>query len=240
MLSRHEIYETSEYTPAQKIAIFTAIVFALVLIAIAGKFAYEFVQDYRSQLNQALLYGLGFIAVLGLILLTYAAFYVMAILALHYQTKRLYAEEQRQQLHSVNAHNQLFTATAEQIRTSAVYLSEQKTEQGIVRFKSLPKHIAHQRNRAGNVLILDSHNHVGKWNDDFRIVGHGRDYSAIEKELKNLVAVMDSRYKEYSSGKVRERDHDLITVISDEWTTIAENLNNLDAVLLPLLIAGAL
>ncbi len=100
---------------------------------------------------------------------------------------------------------------------------------------TLLKHIAHQRSRAGDVLILDSHNHAGKWNDNFRIVGHGRNYQAIETELKNLVAVMDARYKEFATGKVREREHDLITVISDEWTTIAENLSNLDGVLLPLL-----
>lgn len=57
---------------------------------------------------------------------------------------------------------------------------------------TLLKHIAQQRRAAGSVLILDSHNTAGKWARDYRIVGHGRDYSAIETELKNLVAVMDS------------------------------------------------
>ena len=46
---------------------------------------------------------------------------------------------------------------------------------------------------------------------------------------------MDARYKEYATGKVKERQHDLITVISDEWTTLSENINNLDSYLLPLL-----
>lgn len=139
MIPRYQTYEP-DYTLAQKIAIFAAAVFTLVMIGIAGKFAYQFVQTYRDTLNQAMLYALGFIAVLGLILLTYAAFYIMAILALNYQTKRLYAEEQRQNLQSVNANNQLFVATAKAIESGTVYLSEQRTEQGVVKFKSLPKH----------------------------------------------------------------------------------------------------
>ena len=85
------------------------------------------------------------------------------------------------------------------------------------------------------MLILDSHNTIGKWANHYRIVGHGRDYSAIETELKNLVEMMDGRYKELANGKIKERGHDLITVISDEFTTIAENIKNLDSVLLPLL-----
>ena len=141
MLSRSQ-YQTYEpdYSPAQKIAIFTAVAFAIVLIGIAGVFTYDFVQTYRATLNQAVLYGLGFIAVLFLILLTYAAFYVMALLALHYQSKRLYAEEKRQTLQAISANNALFTATTEQISAGRVYLSEQRTEQGVVKFKSLPKH----------------------------------------------------------------------------------------------------
>jgi molybdopterin-guanine dinucleotide biosynthesis protein len=51
---------------------------------------------------------------------------------------------------------------------------------------TLLKHIAHQRSLTGSVLILDSHNHAGKWSDKYRIVGHGRDYAAIETELHNL------------------------------------------------------
>jgi hypothetical protein len=100
---------------------------------------------------------------------------------------------------------------------------------------TLLKHIARQRSSAGSVLVLDSHNTLGKWSSDYRIVGHGRDYNAIETELKNLVAVMDSRYKELASDKIKEREHELITVISDEWTTVSKNIDNLDCYLLPLL-----
>jgi hypothetical protein len=46
---------------------------------------------------------------------------------------------------------------------------------------------------------------------------------------------MDSRYKELASGKVGERQHELITVISDEWTTVSKHIQNLNRYLLPLL-----
>ena len=275
----HQTYEP-DYSPLQKIAIFAALTFALVLIVITGQFFYEFIRTYRTELNTAVFYGLAFLGVLFLIVATYSAFYVLAMLTLNYQTKR-------EAIKSAQSNTDLFGATAKQIKAGAVYLSEQRTEQGIVRFKALPKHskkqpkpvhetaaplalplpeiknsilsdieplqrllivggqnsgkttllkhIANQRSVTSNVLIFDSHNHAGKWNDDYRIVGHGRDYQAIETELKNLVSVMDARYKEYATGKVKERQHDLITVISDEWTTLSENINNLDSYLLPLL-----
>jgi hypothetical protein len=70
---------------------------------------------------------------------------------------------------------------------------------------------------------------------DYRIVGHGRDYSAIERELANLVAMMDTRYKELATGKIGERQHQRITVICDEWTTVSKNIQNLNRYLLPLL-----
>lgn len=100
---------------------------------------------------------------------------------------------------------------------------------------TLLKHIAAAKSQQGGVLILDSHNYVGKWEEAYRVVGHGRDYAAIETELKKLVSLMDKRYKEYATGEIGERQHELITVISDEWTTIAENINSLDQLLTPLL-----
>lgn len=100
---------------------------------------------------------------------------------------------------------------------------------------TLLKHIAKQRSVAGQVLILDSHNHAGKWNPDYTIVGHGRNYQAIAKELANLVELMDCRYKDYAAGEIGERQHELITVISDEFTTIAENIGDMTPYLLPLL-----
>ena len=129
---RPAIYETSDYSPAQRIAIFSALTFALVLIAITGKFIYEFIENYQTQLNTALFYGLAFLGVLFLIVTTYGAFFVLAMLTLHYQTKR-------QALKAAKSNNDLFTATAKQIKAGAVFLSEQKTEQGIVKFKAMPK-----------------------------------------------------------------------------------------------------
>ena len=208
--------------------------------------------------------------------------YAVCLMMIHIESRRAAQNQQAQ-------NNRPYSTTATQIAAGHVYLSEQRTEQGIIKFKHLPKHakakpephtepalslpepqtlaeikttllsdisdyqrllivggqnsgkttllkhIAQQRRAAGSVLILDSHNTAGKWARDYRIVGHGRDYSAIETELKNLVAVMDSRYKELASGKVGERQHELITVISDEWTTVSKHIQNLDNYLLPLL-----
>jgi hypothetical protein len=291
MLPRHTIDYTPDYSPAQKIAILSVLIFALLLTGIAGSFVYEFIQTYHQWLSHALFYLCAVIGVAVVILIAAVTAYAIAMLMLHYESRRLDKSQQAQNLQTVQANNALFTATAEQISAGHVYLSEQRTELGIVKFKSLPKHakqqpkierlesvaspiaestskpeikttllsdiepmqrllivggqnsgkttllkhIARQRNSAGNVLVLDSHNTLGKWSSDYRIVGHGRDYSAIETELKNLVAVMDNRYKELASGKVGERKHELITVICDEWTTVSKNLNNLDAYLLPLL-----
>lgn len=174
-------------------------------------------------------------------IISIAAFnaYAVSLMMIHIESRRAAQNQQAQ-------NNHLYSTTATQIAAGHVYLSEQRTEQGIIKFKHLPKHakakpephtepalslpepqtlaeikttllsdisdyqrllivggqnsgkttllkhIAQQRRAADSVLILDSHNTAGKWARDYRIVGHGRDYSAIETELKNLVAVMDS------------------------------------------------
>jgi len=100
---------------------------------------------------------------------------------------------------------------------------------------TLLKHIAEQHSLDGCILILDSHNTPEKWDKSYTVIGDGRNYRAIESKLNQLVDIMNERYKDLSTGKVAEREHKLITVISDEWTTISKNLNNLDKVLLPLL-----
>jgi hypothetical protein len=122
-----------------KVALGFAAVFLLGIIAIACAFFYEFLQEYKTELNHALFYGLVFFGCL--LLFTSAAFavYAVAMLALHYQTKRLYTQEKQQTLQAITTQNLLFQVTAKQIETGRVYLSEQRTEQGVVKFKSLPK-----------------------------------------------------------------------------------------------------
>lgn len=122
-----------DYSPLQKIAIATALTLAFVFIGITGNFVYEFVHEFKAELNTAFFYGLAFLGVLFLIVATYAAFFVLAMLTLHYQAKR-------QTLKTTQSNNDLFNATAKQIKAGTVYLSEQRTEQGIVRFKALSKH----------------------------------------------------------------------------------------------------
>ncbi len=290
MIINHSDYQTYEpdYTTPQKIAIFTAVIFALVMIGIAGNFVYGFIQTYKAELTHGLFYLCAVLGLATVILIASATAYAVCMLWLRVESVRAENSLKMQNIRTITAANELHAATIRQLDKGQIYLTEQRNHGGVVRFKSLPKHtkqeqkinplesvalpmerapetkttllndiealqrllivggqnsgkttllkhIAHQRSRAGDVLILDSHNHAGKWSDNFRIVGHGRNYQAIETELKNLVSVMDSRYKEYATGKVREREHDLITVISDEWTTISENINNLESVLLPLL-----
>jgi hypothetical protein len=215
---------------------------------------------------------------------TFALVYLGIDSFLKFERKRFENQVYQQKLFQIKLNNGFTEAMIAQMKTGRVFLSEQKTLDGVVKFQALSKkavkenaelpllsnheaeqpkdglladlvdcqrllivggqnagkttllkHIAKQRSGRGEIVILDSHNHVGKWHDSYRVIGHGRDYKAIEKEFKNLVAVMDGRYKEYASGKVGERQHSLITVMSDEYTTIAENTTGLDAFLLPLL-----
>lgn len=123
-----------------KVALVSFSIFMLAIVAIACSFFYEFVQEYKTELNQAVFYGLVFFGCLILMASTSCVIYAIAMMFLHYQAKRLYTEEQRQNLQAITANNLLFQVTAKQIESGRVYLSEQRTEQGIVRFKNLPKH----------------------------------------------------------------------------------------------------
>ncbi len=129
----------SPLSSAAKVALCFAAVFLLTIIAIACTFFYEFLQAYKTELNRALFYAL--LCFGGLILLAFASatVYAVALLALHYQSKRLYNLERQQTLQAVCNTNRLFEVTANQIAAGQIYLTEQRTEQGTVRFKSLPR-----------------------------------------------------------------------------------------------------
>jgi ABC-type multidrug transport system fused ATPase/permease subunit len=218
-----------------KVALGFAAVFLLGIIAIACAFFYEFLQEYKTELNQALFYGLVFFGCLLLFTSAAIAVYAVAMLALHYQTKRLYTQEKQQTLQAITTQNLLFQVTAKQIETGRVYLSEQRTEQGVVKFKSLPKpskqqatepalslpeldspaesgntllndisdcqrllivggsgtgktslllHIAQQRQKQGDLIILDSNGKKGKWGA-YPVVGLGYDHQAIKAMRKD-------------------------------------------------------
>ncbi len=124
---------------AAKVVLVFVAVFFLAIIAIACTFFYEFLQAYKTELNRALFYTL--LCFGGLILLAFASatVYGVALLVLHYQSKRLYNLERQQTLQAVCNTNRLFEVTANQIAAGQIYLTEQRTEQGTVRFKSLPR-----------------------------------------------------------------------------------------------------
>ena len=279
--------ERHEQHNAEKIALSLLLTFGLALIAILCKFFLDFLDTYKSELNTALYY----IAMLTIVAistcLVFTAIYYCSMLWLNFEMKRSKTAHIKEKLKTETINNRLADSTQRQMDQGIVYLSEQETEYGKVKFKSLPtqrslrvekqdhqyfpepepekvikntlladistqqrlllvggqgtgkttllQHIANQRDKTSLVLILDSHNTPSKWASHYRVIGNGRDYEAIQQELEKLVQLMDARYKELASGKVGERRHDLITVISDEWTTLSKNLKNLDALLLPLL-----
>lgn len=277
-ITRHESHNI------EKIGLCLLLIFGMSLIALTCNFFYEFLGTYKEELNTTLFtFAMIATGLIALLLLAWVIF-IIAMLWLRVQDKRAENAHNREKLNHETINNRLVDATQRQLDNGLIYLSEQTTEYGKVKFKSLSsrpevktpplalspvlelpdikntllddiaplqrlliiggqntgkttllKHIAKQREQNSDVLIIDSHNTQGKWNNNYRIVGHGRDYKAIEIELNSLVSLMDSRYKELASGKVKEREHSIITVISDEWTTVSKNLNNLDAVLLPLL-----
>ncbi len=270
---------------AAKVALVSFAIFLLAIVAIACSFFYEFVQEYKTELNQAIFYGLVFFGCLILISSTSCVIYAIAMMVLHYQAKRLYTQEQRQNLQAIIANNLLFHVTAKQIESGSVYLSEQRTEQGTVRFKSLPKHtkdslvrlpepednlpeikntllddikdcqrllivggsgtgktslllhIAEQRTKLGELLILDPDGKKHKWGK-YPAIGQGDDYEAIKAELINLKSLFKKRSLEYADGIVEEREFPILTVIADEWHMISTEISDITALIKPIMTRG--
>jgi len=285
---RYNTVERHEQHNAEKIGLSLLLAFGLALIAIICNFFFEFLGTYKSEINAAL-YWVAIIAIIAIgSCLIFTAIYYCSMLWLNFDMKRSKTAHIKEKLRTETINNRLADSTQLQMNQGLVYLSEQETEYGKVKFKSLPsrrsprienenhkylpesepennaikntllddisnqqrlllvggqgtgkttllQHIAHQRDKTTLILILDSHNTPKKWAANFRVIGNGRDYDAIQNELEKLVKLMDYRYKELASGKVSEGSHSTITVISDEWTTLSKNLNNLDKLLLPLL-----
>lgn len=287
---RYNSVEHEEKHNAEKIALCLLLTFGLALIAILCNFFFEFLNTYKEELNTAIFYVAMLVIIAIGSCLVFTAFYYCSMLWLNFSIKRSKTAHIKEKLRAETINNRLADATQRQMDQGLVYLAEQETEHGKVKFKNLPsrrsqpippdykyfpkenepnkadkaeiknnllpnikqqrllivggqgtgkttllKHIAAERNKTSLILILDSHNTPDKWCSYYRIVGHGRDYKAIKEELTKLVQVMDYRYKELASGKVKEGAHEIITVISDEWTTLSKNVTNLDELLIPLL-----
>lgn len=88
--------------------------------------------------------------------------------------------------------------------------------------------------RGVGVLVIDPHASPGKW-QGAKVVGIGSNFNEIEATLNNLIELMVSRYKEIGQGLVREGEHPRLTIIIDEWMSIAYQCRNAHDVLVRLL-----
>jgi hypothetical protein len=84
------------------------------------------------------------------------------------------------------------------------------------------------------VLVIDPHAAPGKWAGS-KVVGIGSNFTEIEATLDNLIELMVRRYREIGQGLVREGEHPRLTIIIDEWMSIAYQCRNSHDVLVRLL-----
>lgn len=71
------------------------------------------------------------------------------------------------------------------------------------------------------VYVLDPHAKFNRWpNRVNEVIGHGRDYQAVDSKLVSLIAEMDRRY---NSNKV---NFQRVLIIADEWLGILEHCPN--------------
>lgn len=89
--------------------------------------------------------------------------------------------------------------------------------------------------RTGAIVVIDPHSSPNKWPKSARVVGAGSNHPEIETTLDNLIGVMVQRYKEISAGLVREGEHPKLTIIIDEWMSIAYQCQNAQDVMVRLL-----
>jgi hypothetical protein len=82
--------------------------------------------------------------------------------------------------------------------------------------------------------VVDPHAAPGKW-PAAKVVGVGSNFPEIEATLDNLIELMVRRYKEIGQGLVREGEHPRLTIIIDQWMSIAYQCRNAQDVLVRLL-----
>ncbi|MBN1220091.1 MAG: RsfS/YbeB/iojap family protein [Anaerolineae bacterium] len=88
--------------------------------------------------------------------------------------------------------------------------------------------------RKQNVLVLDPHSHPSKW-AGCQVVGTGSNHQEIAVALDKLVATMVERYQDIAIGAILEGQHPPLTVIIDEWMSIAYQVDNAKQVMVRLL-----
>lgn len=77
--------------------------------------------------------------------------------------------------------------------------------------------------RYGDCLVLDPHGSPGKW--PCLMIGSGRSWPGIKHALKTWTDFLQSRSEDLASGRTKEKEFPRVTVISDEWNTIQEEID---------------
>ena len=89
---------------------------------------------------------------------------------------------------------------------------------------TLLKHIVSERAQSSHVLVIDPHAGPATWPAE--VIGRGSDHAEISRALDGFIALMKRRYREIGAGLVEEEGHRLITVVVDEWMSIADECPN--------------
>lgn len=99
-----------------------------------------------------------------------------------------------------------------------------------------------RQDKGDKVVILDSHNHPTKWAGSPYVIGNGRNYGEIWESMMDLVNLLNERYKDYSSGVIKERQFPPIVNLVDEFTLLptvfGQQGKNVQDYSIPLLTEG--
>lgn len=85
--------------------------------------------------------------------------------------------------------------------------------------------IASRKQATSKVLVIDPHSSPDKW-AGCQVVGTGSNHPEIEIALDKLIALMVKRYQDIAQGTVQEGQHSKLTILIDEWMSIAYQCRN--------------
>lgn len=87
---------------------------------------------------------------------------------------------------------------------------------------NLMRWLAAAKQAQSRVLVIDTHAKPGLWPIGCHVIGAQRNYEAVETALDRLVNMMQRRFEEIGRGEKDYREHEIITLCSDEWTMLPE------------------
>lgn len=86
--------------------------------------------------------------------------------------------------------------------------------------------LAEAKMKLGNVVAIDTHASPKKWPIGSHVLGFGLNYNQAERGFDQVLNLMSKRYEEIGQGKVKERSHPIISVLTDEWTDLSDMIPN--------------